>query len=78
MLIGFHAGAERRREKRGGPSSVRVQVEEKRGGGVRRGSQMASSNPRMVVAGELWRQRTTWAHAHRQGRWGRLLGGAPT
>jgi hypothetical protein len=50
----------------------------RREGGVRRGSQMAGSDPRMVVVGELWRQRTAWAHAHRQGRWGRLLGGAPT
>jgi hypothetical protein len=36
VLIRFHAGAERRREKSGGPGFVHVQVEEKEGGGVTR------------------------------------------
>jgi hypothetical protein len=41
-LGGLYARAKRRREKNGDPGSVRVQVEENRGGGVRCGGRLAT------------------------------------
>jgi hypothetical protein len=76
-LGGLYARAERQREKNWGPSSMHVQVEEKRevmGGGVRREGRLAYKDPGTAVAGGRWHRRTTQVRAHGQGR---QLGGAP-